>query len=59
MTDFNKTLGLGMVKRGIASVATSAVETAVHIVIKKLIPTLSQAELEVFAQHFDALLVQK
>ena len=59
MTDFNKTLGLGMVKRGIASVATSAVETAVHIVIKKLIPTLSQAELVVFAQHFDALLVQK
>ncbi|ERS04039.1 hypothetical protein Q674_07805 [Acinetobacter sp. COS3] len=59
MTDFNKTLGLGMVKRGVASVATSGVETAVHIVIKKLIPSLSQAELDVFTKHFDQLLVQK
>jgi hypothetical protein len=47
MTEFNKTLGLGMVKRGVASVATSGVETAVHIVINKLIPALSQGELEV------------
>lgn len=59
MTEFNKTLGLGMLKRGAASVATSGVETAVHIVIKKLIPTLSQQELLVFTQHFDSLLVQK
>lgn len=59
MTEFNKTLGLGMVKRGVASVATSAVSTAVHFVIGKLIPSLSQAELEVFAKHYDALLVQK
>lgn len=59
MTDFNKTLGLGMVKRGVASVATSGVETAVHIVIKKLIPSLSQAELDAFTKHFDQLLVQK
>ena len=59
MTEYNKTLGLGMVKRGVASVATSAVETAVHIVIKKLIPSLSQAELDVFTKHFDQLLVQK
>ncbi|WP_038343743.1 hypothetical protein [Acinetobacter sp. A47] len=59
MTEYNKTLGLGMVKRGVASVATSGVETAVHLVIKKLIPSLSQAELEVFTKHFDQLLVQK
>ena len=59
MTEYNKTLGLGMVKRGVASVATSGVETAVHIVIKKLIPSLSQVELEVFTKHFDQLLVQK
>lgn len=59
MTEYNKTLGLGMLKRGAASVATSGVETAVHIVIKKLIPSLSQAELAVFAKHFDQLLVQK
>ena len=59
MTEYNKTLGLGMVKRGVASVATSGVETAVHIVIKKLIPSLSQGELKVFAQHFDQFLVQK
>ncbi|MGL5402849.1 MAG: hypothetical protein ACRC9I_03510, partial [Acinetobacter sp.] len=59
MTEFNKTLGLGMMKRGVASVATSGVETAVHVVINKLIPGLSQGELEVFAKHFDQLLVQK
>lgn len=59
MTEYNKTLGLGMVKRGVANVATSGVETAVHIVIKKLIPSLSQAELDVFTKHFDQLLVQK
>ena len=59
MTEYNKTLGLGMVKRGVASVATSGVEAAVHIVIKKLIPSLSQAELDVFTKHFDQLLVQK
>jgi hypothetical protein len=59
MTDFNKTLGLGMVKRGVASVATSAVTTAVHFVIGKLIPSLSQGELEVLAKHYDALLIQK
>ena len=59
MTEYDETLGLGMVKRGVASVATSAVETAVHIVIKKLIPSLSQAELDVFTKHFDQLLVQK
>ena len=47
-----------MMKRGVASVATSGVETAVHIVINKLIPGLSQGELEVFAKHFDQLLVQ-
>lgn len=59
MTDFNKTLGLGMVKRGAASVATSAVSTAVHIVVKKLIPSLNQAELEVYAKHYDAMIIQK
>jgi hypothetical protein len=48
-----------MMKRGVASVATSGVETAVHVVINKLIPGLSQGELEVFAKHFDKLLVQK
>lgn len=59
MTEFNKTLGLGMVKRGVASVATSAVTTAVHFVIGKLIPSLSQGELEVFAKHYDSFLTQK
>lgn len=59
MTEYNKTLGLGMVKRGVASVATSAVSTVVHFVIGKLIPSLSQTELEVFAKYYGALLIQK
>lgn len=59
MVDFNKTLDLGLIKRKAADLATSAVAKAVHIGIDKLIPSLSQAELEAVARHFDDLLVQK
>ncbi|ONG39848.1 hypothetical protein BKE30_08750 [Alkanindiges hydrocarboniclasticus] len=59
MTDYNKTLDLGLIKRKAAELATSAVGKAVHIAIDKLIPALSQAELEAVATHFDHLLVQK
>lgn len=59
MTDFNKTLELGLIKRKAAEFATSAVVKAVHMAIDKLFPSLSQAELSAVAQHFDNLLVQK
>jgi hypothetical protein len=59
MTDFNKTLDLGLIKRKAAELATSAVGKAVHMAIDKLFPALTQAELEAVAHHFDSLLVQK
>lgn len=59
MTDFNKTLDLGLIKRKAAELATSAVGKAVHMAIDKLFPALTQAELEAVAHHFDSLLIQK
>ncbi|XID74234.1 hypothetical protein ACF3NA_06630 [Alkanindiges sp. WGS2144] len=59
MTDFNKTLELGLIKRKAADLATSAVGKAVHIAIDKLFPALTQAELEAVVTHYDQLLVQK
>lgn len=59
MTDFMKTLDLGLIKRKAAELATSAVSKAVHIAIDKLFPALTQAELEAVSHHFDSVLVQK
>ena len=59
MTDFNKTLELGLIKRKAAEFATAAVVKAVHIAIDKLFPSLNQAELNEVAKHFETLLVQK
>lgn len=59
MTEFNKTLDLGLIKRKAAEIATSAVVKAVHIAVNKLIPSLTQQELEVVADHYNAVLIQK
>lgn len=59
MTDFNKTLELGLIKRKAAEFATAGVVKAVHIAIDKLFPSLNQAELNEVAKHFETLLVQK
>lgn len=58
MTDFNKTLELGMVKRKVAEVAASAVGKALVIGIDKLIPNLNKEELTVLAQSHDQLFFQ-
>lgn len=59
MTDYNKTLELGLIKRKAAELGTSAVAKAVHLAIDKLVPSLSQAELEAIAHHFENVLIQK
>lgn len=59
MTDFNKTLELGLIKRKAAEFATAGVVKAVHIAIDKLFPSLNQAELNEVAKHFETLMVQK
>lgn len=56
MEDFNKTLDLGMVKRGLASAAKGTITKAVHIAIDKLIPALGKEELMIFAAHYDQMI---
>ena len=41
MTDFNKTLDLGMIKRKASDIGAAAVIKAVHIAIDKIIPSLN------------------
>lgn len=55
MTDFNKTLELGMIKRKIAEVAASAVTKGADIGINKLVPNLNKDELRVLAQHHNEM----
>ena len=56
MEDFNKTLDLGMVKRGLANAAKGTITKAVHIAIDKLIPALGKEELMIFAAHYDQMI---
>lgn len=56
MEDFNKTLDLGMMKRGLASAAKGTISKAVHVAIDKLIPALGKEELMIFAAHYDQLI---
>lgn len=58
MTDFNKTLELGMIKRKIAEVAASAVSKGVEIGIEKLIPHLNKEEMTVLAAYHDQMFFQ-
>ncbi|MDV2468579.1 hypothetical protein QR674_06250 [Acinetobacter chinensis] len=55
MTDFNKTLDLGMIKRKAADIGAAAVIKAVHIAADKIIPNLTKDELAVLAEYHDTL----
>lgn len=55
MTDFNKTLDLGMIKRKAAEMCASAVTKAVYIAIDKIFLNLDQEELRVVAAYHDTL----
>ena len=55
MSDFNKTLDLGMLKRKGADMAAAAVTKAVHIAIDKLIPHMNKDELAAMAKYHDSL----
>ena len=56
MEEFNKTLDLGMMKRGLAGAAKGVISTAVHVAIDKLIPALNEDELKIFTSHYAQLL---
>src|SRR5690606_11764380 len=55
MSDFNKTLDLGMIKRKAADIGSAAVIKAVHIAVDKIIPNLNKAELLALAEYHDTL----
>lgn len=55
MTDFNKTLDLGLIKRKASELGAVAVTKAVHVAINKLIPHLSPEELRALAEYHDTL----
>ena len=55
MSDFNKTLDLGMIKRKAADIGAAAVIKAVHIAVDKIIPNLTKEELLVLAEYHDTL----
>ena len=55
MSDFNKTLDLGMIKRKAADIGSAAVIKAVHIAANKIIPNLTKDELLALAEYHDTL----
>ncbi len=55
MTDFNKTLDLGMIKRKAADIGASAVTKAVHIATDKIFLNLNKDELRILAEYHDTL----
>lgn len=55
MSDFNKTLDLGMIKRKAAEIGASAVIKAINIAADKIILNLSNDELKVLAEYHDSL----
>jgi hypothetical protein len=55
MTDFNKTLDLGMIKRKAADLGATAVIKAVHIAADKIFLNLNKEELLVVAEYHDTL----
>lgn len=55
MTNFNKTLDLGMIKRKAADLGAKAVIKAVHIAADKIFLNLNKEELLVVAEYHDTL----
>lgn len=55
MSDFNKTLDLGMIKHKAADIGSAAVIKAVHIAVDKIIPNLTKDELVALAEYHDTL----
>lgn len=55
MTDFNKTLDLGMIKRKASDIGSSAVTKAVHIATDKIFLNLTKDELRILAEYHDTL----
>ena len=57
--DFISGLNLGMINRKMASVTRSSIHKESHNTIKKLIPSLKDAQLKDFSVYFKAMLVER
>lgn len=57
--DFISGLNLGMINRKMASVTRSGIHKESHSTIKKLIPSLNDAQLKDFSAYFKAMLVER
>ncbi len=57
--DFINGLNLGMINRKMASVTRTGIHKESHSTIKKLIPSLNDAQLKDFAAYFKAMLVER
>jgi hypothetical protein len=57
--DFIAVLDLGMINRKMASVTRSGIHKESHSTIKKLIPSLNDAQLKDFSAYFKAMLVER
>ncbi len=57
--DFINGLNLGMINRKMASVTRSGIHKESHATIKKLIPSLTDAQLKDFSAYFKAMLVER
>ena len=55
MSDFNKTLDLGMIKRKASEIGAAAVIKAINIAADKIILNLTTDELKVLAEYHDGL----
>ncbi|WOE31675.1 MULTISPECIES: hypothetical protein [unclassified Acinetobacter] len=55
MTEFNRTLDLGMIKSKASDLATKAVIKASHIAIDRIFPHLTSKELVALAEYHDTL----
>lgn len=55
--EFVAPMNLGMLKRGAASVGRGTIHKGLQVAISKLVPSLGQRDLVLFAKHYQSLIV--
>lgn len=56
--DFIAPMDLGFIKRKASELGRATLSKATHVAVNRLIPSLGQQELEIFAHYFDELFVE-
>lgn len=55
--DFVAPMNLGFIKRKASDLGRATISKGVHVAVNKLVPSLGQKDLEVYADYFDGLFV--